>query len=96
MFINGHTCKLFKNILNDVQTVGNGEINTAKYNYSKNCILILYKLKGLKSNFLSIHQRYFTILECKIDSSEISDLICLISMPAHHLSVQTAVNTSYY
>ena len=27
--MNRHTCKLFENILNDDQTKGNGEINTA-------------------------------------------------------------------
>ena len=37
---------LFKNIFNDVQTIGKGEINTAYHNYSENCILILYQLKG--------------------------------------------------
>ena len=33
------------------------------------CILILCKLKGLKSKFLLIPQLYFTIKECKIDLS---------------------------
>ena len=33
--MNGHTYKLFKNILNDCQTKCKGEINTAKHNYSK-------------------------------------------------------------
>ena len=33
--MNGHTCKLFENTINDVQNKGNGEINTAKHNYSK-------------------------------------------------------------
>ena len=27
--MNGHTYKLFKNILNDIQTKGKGEVNTA-------------------------------------------------------------------
>ena len=31
--MNGHTCKLFKNITYDVQNKGNGEINAAKHNY---------------------------------------------------------------
>ena len=44
--------KLFKNILNDVQTEGNGEIITAYHdNYSKICISILPMGKGLKSMF---------------------------------------------
>ena len=30
-----YTCKSSKNIINDVQSKGNGEINTVKYNYSK-------------------------------------------------------------
>ena len=51
MIINRHTYKLFKIILNDVQTKDNGEINTALNYFSKNCILILYKLKGLKVSF---------------------------------------------
>ena len=29
VIMNGHTCKLFENIINDVQNKGNGEINTA-------------------------------------------------------------------
>ena len=29
MIMNGHTCKLFENIINDVQNKGDGEINTA-------------------------------------------------------------------
>ena len=44
--MNEHTSKLFKNIFNNVQTEGKGEINTAIYNYSKKCILILYQLNG--------------------------------------------------
>ena len=53
---------IIKNILTDVETMGNGEINTAKHRYTKNCILILYKLKGLNSKFfLSITQLSFTI-----------------------------------
>ena len=90
--MNEHTCQLLKNVLN-VQTMSNEEINSAQHHYSKNCILILYNLKGLKRRiFLSIPQLSFTINECKIDS----DLINRISMPVHHLSVQSAVlNTSY-
>ena len=38
--MNGHKYKLFKNIFNDVQTEGKGEINAALYNYSK--IAFLY------------------------------------------------------
>ena len=34
VIMNGHTCKLFENIINDVQNKGNGEINTAYHNYS--------------------------------------------------------------
>ena len=45
-------CKLFKNILNDVQTIGNEEINSVHYNYSKMYFDTLFKLKGLKSKFL--------------------------------------------
>ena len=44
--MNGHTNKLFKNILSSVQTEYKWEINTANYNYSEDCILILYQLKG--------------------------------------------------
>ena len=33
--MNGHTCKLFKNILKDVQFRGNGEIIMALHNYSR-------------------------------------------------------------
>ena len=33
--MNGHTSKLFKNTFYDVQTESKGEINAAKYNYSK-------------------------------------------------------------
>ena len=33
--MNGHKYLLFKNIINDAQTTGNGEINTAKHSYSK-------------------------------------------------------------
>ena len=40
IIMNGHTCKLFENIINDVQNKGSGEINTAKHNYSKNHNLI--------------------------------------------------------
>ena len=29
VIINGHTCKLFENIINDIQNKGNGKINTA-------------------------------------------------------------------
>ena len=29
VIMNGHTCKLFENSINDVQNKGNGEINTA-------------------------------------------------------------------
>ena len=61
-FINGNKCKPFKDILNGVQTKGNGEINTTQHNYSKNCILILYKMKGLNN-----YQNYFTIKKYKID-----------------------------
>ena len=50
--MNGHTCKLFENIINDAQNKGNGEINTAKHNYLKEGNLIVYKLKGLKGKFL--------------------------------------------
>ena len=61
VFMNGHTCKLVKNILDDVQTMITGEINTAEHHYSKNCILMLYKSKGLKVSFFSIPQLHFTI-----------------------------------
>ena len=40
------TCKLFQNILNDVQTKGIWEIIAVLHNYKKKCILILYMLKG--------------------------------------------------
>ena len=43
-----HTCKLFKNILNDVQTKGNGEIIAVKHNYYKIYFDTLY-VEGLKS-----------------------------------------------
>ena len=29
VIMNGHTCQLFKNIINDVKNKGNGEINVA-------------------------------------------------------------------
>ena len=29
VIMNGHTCKSFENIINDVQNNGNGEINTS-------------------------------------------------------------------
>ena len=29
MIMNGHTCKLFENIISDVQNKSNGEIDTA-------------------------------------------------------------------
>ena len=69
MIINRHTCKLFKNILNNVQTEGNGEIITAKHNYYKICILILYLVKGLNSKFSLIPHLCFTNKECNIDLS---------------------------
>ena len=56
-----------QNILDGAQTNGNGEINTA--NYSRNCILILYKIKGLQDQELCI-----TIIECKIDLSSLFDI----------------------
>ena len=65
--MNKHTCKLFKNIFDDVRTKGDGEINTAYY--SRNCILIHYEFKSLKSKFLFIPEPYITIKECKIDLS---------------------------
>ena len=71
VIMNEHTCKLFtcKNILNDVQINDNGEINTAQHNYSKkNCILILFRLKGMKSKFLLILRLYITIKECITDA----------------------------
>ena len=69
MIVNRHTSKLFKKILNDVQTDANGEIITDKHNYSKICILILCMEKGLKSKFSLIPQLCFTIKECNIDLS---------------------------
>ena len=92
--MNAHTCKLFKNIHNDIQSNGHGEINTAWHNFSQKCILILYKLKDLKSKFLKILQHFlcFTIKECAIDvSNDIYDSSCLISMHTHNLRMQIAV-----
>ena len=63
--IKRHTCKLFIYTLtcNDVQTKGNGKINTASHNYSKNSILILpcIEVEGLKTGNLLIPQLCFTI-----------------------------------
>ena len=61
MIMNTHTCKSFKNILNDIQTEDNGEITTAYHNYSNICILILCMGKGVKSKFVLIPQLCFTI-----------------------------------
>ena len=46
MIVNGHTCKLFKSILNNVQTTGYWGIKTALHHYSNK----LYFLS--KVNFL--------------------------------------------
>ena len=88
VIINGHTCKLFKIMLNDVQTNDKGgECG------SKTCILILYKLKGYKSKFLKTLQLYYLT---------IADSICLTIMPAHYLCVQmqfilpVAINASMF
>ena len=43
---NWHKYKLFEKVRNDVQTNGKLEIYMAQRYYSKNCILILYKVKG--------------------------------------------------
>ena len=52
VIMNGHTCKLFDSIINDVQNKGNGEINTAYHNYSKKHNFKVYTLYGLKGKFL--------------------------------------------
>ena len=44
--MNGQTCKLFKNIINDVQTNDNEEINTAEHNYSKQVYFDTVKFEG--------------------------------------------------
>ena len=73
--------------INDVQNEGEGEINTAKHTYSKNCVYTIL-VEGLNCMFLWIPQLCFTIKECKIDLYyNASDSICLISMRAHFLSV---------
>ena len=59
--------KLFKNILNNVKTKGNGEINMAKHNY----ILRIVLVGELKVSFLLIPQLCLTINESKIDFSHI-------------------------
>ena len=70
MTTNGYTYILFKNILNDVQTKGKGEINTALHSYSKIVYFDTISVEGLKSKiFLLILQLCFTIKECKIDFS---------------------------
>ena len=44
--MNVHKCKLFENIINDVQTNGNGEINTAKHNYFKKAYFDSVQVEG--------------------------------------------------
>ena len=39
VIMNGHTCKLFENIINDAQNKGNGQINTAKHNGTKKKVI---------------------------------------------------------
>ena len=58
----------------------------AQHYYSKNCSLLLYKFKGLKSKFLSIPQRLLPFKNVKSIYLTTFDMIFLISMPAHHLS----------
>ena len=70
MIMNRHTCKLFKNVLNDVQTKDNWEIITAKRNYFKQLYLDILYVEVLKCKFLSTSQLRLTIKECTIDLSK--------------------------
>ena len=95
MTVNGHAYKLSKHIYSNVQTKGKGEINTAEHKYCENCILILYQFEGLKKYvFVRFYNCVLPSKNVKYIYLTLSVAICLISNPAHYLSVQNEVTAN--